>query len=95
MAFQEYTAQLPVGRASRREVLEFNVDVDVSSLAAIDIYTTRNNYEYLPVPLKKLLWKQESNPLFVHVARKDLAAAWDYLREHAILDEELEERLGR
>jgi hypothetical protein len=95
MAFQEYTAQLPVGRGSRRELLEFSVDLDVETLEAIDIYTDRNNYEMLPSKLKKYLWATDKNPLFVHVDPKDRLEAWRYLRANAFLDEEAEELLGR
>jgi len=94
MAFQEYTARLPVGKTSQRKLLEFSVDVDIHTLDAVDIYTDRDNYQVLPAPLKKLLWTTEKNPLFVHVAPKDRSEAWDYLQEHAFLDEELDELLG-
>ena len=94
MPFQEYTAQLPVGRASQRELLQFSVDVDIHTLDATDIYTDRDNYQCLPAHLKKLLWATESNPLFVHVAPKDRSEAWGYLQEHAFLDEDLDDLLG-
>lgn len=94
MAFQEFTALLPVERGNRRVSLEFNLHVDVNTCDCTDIYTERDNYEKMPIGLKKLVWDAQKNPLFIHVLDTQLHLAWEYLRDHAILDDELEELLA-
>ena len=96
MAFEEFTVQLPVGSGLRRDTMEIDVQVDVDTHEAIDIYITRPNYEDLPAALKKLEWIHSGgkNSLFVHIAPGSCAKAWTYLRKHAFLDEELEALLN-
>lgn len=94
MTFQEYSAQLPVGRGSHRDTMSFDVDVDVDTHEVLDIYTNRSNYEDLPTVLQRLEWTQGRNALFIHVSKSDCAEAWKYLHHHAILDDELEELLN-
>ncbi len=91
MSFTEYNAQLLMGSPGHEGHALFNVDYDTNAKKPLDIYTDRNNYEDFPASLKKLTWKTDRNPLFIHVVPRDLPKAWDYLQEHAILDEELEE----
>jgi len=89
MPFQEYSVQLMLGQP-RNYYTEVNVDLDTDTKKPLDIYTYRVNYESFPAPLKRLTWKTERNPLFVHVVSKDRQKAWKYLQKNAILDEELE-----
>ena len=93
MSFQEITAQLLMGRPGHEYHAYFNVDLDVGTGKVLDVYTNRKNYEDFPTVLKRLVWKTVRNPLFIHARWKDRQKAWDYLQEHAILDEELEELL--
>jgi len=94
MAFQEYTAQLPVGPKNHRETMSFDIDVDVDTHEVTDIYTHRSNYDDMPTALKNLEWTAEKNALHVHVAARHQKTAWTYLRQHAFLDEELEALLA-
>ena len=93
MSFREYNAQLLMGSPGHEDHALFNVDLDVATGKPLDVYTDRNNYDDFPAILKRLVWKTDRNPLFIHARPKDRQKAWDYLREHAILDEELEELL--
>jgi hypothetical protein len=47
MAFEEFTAQLPVGSSRQRGTMAFTVDVDVDTLEPIDIYANRTDYTEL------------------------------------------------
>jgi len=83
--FKEITASLPIGRKRGELAIEFNVDIDVDSLDAVDVYTDRNNYDDLPKKLKTMKWNQGKNPLFIHVDSPQ--AAWAWLEKHALYDE--------
>ena len=90
--FREYTAQLLLGRPGREYHVEFifKVDIDMVAKEPIDIYADRHNYGDFPAALERLTWKMDRNPQFIHVVPTDRRKAWDYLQEHAILDDELE-----
>jgi hypothetical protein len=85
--FKEITAHLPLGK-DYDNIIGFNVDLDVDSEEAIDVYAYETDYEDLPAPLKKLTWKTQQNALFIHADNP--GKAWNYLKKHAIynLDEE-------
>lgn len=87
---QETTAQLLMGPPGHEYHGEFMVRVNEDNSAS-DIYTDRDNYEDMPPELQALTWRQERNPLFIHVAKTGLTQAWRYLQNHAILNKELEE----
>jgi hypothetical protein len=89
MSFTEYTVQLMLGQP-RNYYTEVHVDLDTNTKKPLDIYTYRQNYKSFPADLKKLTWKTDRNPLFIHVIPKDRTKAWAYQQEHAILDDELE-----
>ena len=81
--FREITAQLPL-HGNYDRIISFSVDLDVDSGEAIDVYTGRNDYEDLPVPLKRLNWRARQNQLFIHA--DEPGKAWSYLRKHAHYD---------
>jgi hypothetical protein len=86
---QETTVQLPIGPPGREYHGEFMIRANEDG-SVCDVYTSRDNYEDLPPELQTLTWRQERNPLFIHVTKMGLAQAWRYLKNHAILDVELE-----
>jgi hypothetical protein len=87
---QETSAQLLMGFPGQEFHGEFNVVMSDGGVI-LDIYTDRKHYEDMPPELQTLTWKQGHNPLFIHVTKSGRDRAWQFLRNHAILDEELEE----
>jgi len=84
MPFKEISVTLITSRKPW-DTMTFMVDLDVDTSKPIDVYTYRSNYDDLPVPLKRLTWKQGSNSLFIHVS--ETKTAWKYIKPRAYLQD--------
>ena len=80
--FKEITATLLDPKHDN--TIEFNVDIDVDTGKADDVYTDLRNYDYFPPALKRLTWKNHQNKLFIHSTNPE--KAWAYLKKHAHYD---------
>ena len=81
--FKEITVTLPIGK-NHDSTMEFDVDLDVATEKAIDVYTDKRNYEDMPAVLKKLNWRAKQNSGFIHADNP--SKAWEYLKEKAFYD---------